>query len=276
MRGGELSLKQRSKIAVGLVVATLVTFSQIPSEIIVFIGLFLGCHALLQWKETVEPRWLYLAFAVVMIPMGGYVVFEPLDTALNQTTVPTGKEIYKDMLARVFCVSYLLVEAFNLGRKVSGEQRAPDTRKERKAPRLLLFGVVVFVLLALSTLAYKEYRHFGWVFVWGDTRAFSGQAHVIDGDTLLFTNGPLHLHLYGVDAPERNQICKGGERCGEAAYEALKEKIEGRIVWCSGKKLERYYRAFVECRLANSEPSEPSINEWMVREGWAKSVSTEL
>lgn len=87
-----------------------------------FIGLFLGCHALLQWKETVEPRWLYLAFAVVMIPMGGYVVFEPLDTALNQTTVPTGKELYKDILARVFCVSYLLVEAFNLGRKVQGNR----------------------------------------------------------------------------------------------------------------------------------------------------------
>src|SRR5215831_3938402 len=60
-------------------------------------------------------------------------------------------------------------------------------------------------------------------------QSISGDAHVVDGDTLVV--GSTKVRLFGIDAPEHDQTCqKAGSawRCGEAARDLLAELIAGR------------------------------------------------
>ena len=68
----------------------------------------------------------------------------------------------------------------------------------------------------------------------------SGQARVIDGDTLEI--GGTRIRLFGIDAPERGQSCRaGGELrvCGGLARLRLEERIAGRKVVCEEKDRDR-------------------------------------
>ena len=94
-------------------------------------------------------------------------------------------------------------------------------------------------------------------------------ASVIDGDTLRLDGATVRLH--GVGAPALEQLCFAGAEpwaCGEAAAQALSERVGA---------------AAVHCERVTSAPSDPPgvicetdtvLNAWMVAQGWAIASET--
>ena len=96
----------------------------------------------------------------------------------------------------------------------------------------------------------------------------SGVPRVTDGDTIKILNKRIRLH--GIDAPEKKQICIKNFKeysCGQEATNALKKKIDGKLVTCKVQnKLDRYKRYIGVCLLGDV-----NLNKWMVRNGYAVS-----
>lgn len=93
----------------------------------------------------------------------------------------------------------------------------------------------------------------------------SGQATVIDGDTIEIHGQRIRLH--GIDAPESNQSCRkegGSYRCGRQAAWALDQLIGRQPVHCIEKDQDRYGRMVGECFAG-----EQNLNAAMVRSGQA-------
>jgi endonuclease YncB( thermonuclease family) len=93
----------------------------------------------------------------------------------------------------------------------------------------------------------------------------AGQATVIDGDTLDIRGTRIRLH--GIDAPESGQSCQRdgiSYRCGKQAAKALDTLVSWRPVRCQKRDTDRYGRVVAECFVGIT-----SINQHMVREGWA-------
>jgi endonuclease YncB( thermonuclease family) len=96
----------------------------------------------------------------------------------------------------------------------------------------------------------------------------SGQADVVDGDTLSIRGQSARIRLYGVDTPEGQQTCEGaGKRylCGSRAADALAALIgrNGRVN-CREEDRDRYGRIVAVCESNGSE-----INAELIRQGWA-------
>ena len=92
-----------------------------------------------------------------------------------------------------------------------------------------------------------------------------GTARIIDGDTIQVAGQ--RIRLYGIDAPEINQLCqrKGVPwPCGIEAARTLKERIAGSAVSCTENDRDRYGRIVAVCK-ANSM----DINAAMVLSGMA-------
>ena len=102
-----------------------------------------------------------------------------------------------------------------------------------------------------------------------------GKANVIDGDTIKISG--ISIRLFGIDAPERKQICSirnQSYNCGLKSTEFLQSFITGRKVECSYKNLDKYGRIIGKCishfKSANSSKTEPIQLNWlMVRYGHA-------
>lgn len=112
---------------------------------------------------------------------------------------------------------------------------------------------IVAAALLLATIA------------WPAAADVSGPARVVDGDTLVVAGE--RVRLEGIDAPELRQDCAAyGQRwaCGRTSAEWLKEHLNGRQVECVGHARDRYQRLLAVCYVGGE-----SINERMVREGWA-------
>ena len=73
---------------------------------------------------------------------------------------------------------------------------------------------------------------------------------VIDGDTMIV--GGEHIRLWGVDAPEIEQICTNHAgldwQCGLVAKQFLEDAIEGATIVCQRKNGDRYGRTVALCQ----------------------------
>jgi endonuclease YncB( thermonuclease family) len=100
----------------------------------------------------------------------------------------------------------------------------------------------------------------------GDHQIISGQARVIDGDTLDIEGA--RVRLFGIDAVEKDQLCQDAAgydwNCGHRAADELARRLEGRNVQCVVKDTDAYGRAVADC-----EAGGLSLNYWLVRAGWA-------
>jgi endonuclease YncB( thermonuclease family) len=95
---------------------------------------------------------------------------------------------------------------------------------------------------------------------------FVGQASVVDGDTLEIHG--IRIRLWGVDAPESSQLCRGEDslqyRCGAQAANDLDAFIARRPVNCSPLSLDPYGRTVANCSVGGTD-----LGEWLVRKGLA-------
>src|SRR5665213_1784181 len=108
------------------------------------------------------------------------------------------------------------------------------------------------------------------------SRCWAAEAVVTDGDTIIF-NGKTY-RLDGIDAPQTDQTCldeKGAVwACGIEVRDQLKKYIATRDVRCSGKRSDPAYRSrYLGVCVIEGEAT--SLNQWLVREGWALSFGPE-
>jgi endonuclease YncB( thermonuclease family) len=93
-----------------------------------------------------------------------------------------------------------------------------------------------------------------------------GQASIIDGDTLEIHG--TRIRLWGIDAPESNQLCRGDDsnqyRCGAKAANELDAFIARRPVDCSPVGLDQYRRTVAVCSIDGVD-----LGEWLVGKGLA-------
>ncbi len=103
----------------------------------------------------------------------------------------------------------------------------------------LIRGGAVLAALACAGVAAQDYRA-------GTVR---GSAEIVDGDTLRI--GAVKIRLFGIDAPERSQVCED-ERgrnwpCGVVATQRLTALTAGRTVTCRPRDVDRYGRQVATC-----------------------------
>ena len=85
--------------------------------------------------------------------------------------------------------------------------------------------------------------------------SISGEARVVDGDTLYV--GDTKVRLHGIDAPETRQICQNVNeaewQCGVAAARALQQEIGRRDVHCQRMSYDRNQRSIAVCWVGHSD-----------------------
>lgn len=100
----------------------------------------------------------------------------------------------------------------------------------------------------------------------GDTLV--GKADIVDGDTIDISGR--RIDLFGIDAPENDQLCEAAGRtwsCGQNATFGLSAIVERQWVHCRIVTTDADGRIAAICRLAGANG--PDINAAMVRQGWA-------
>ena len=102
----------------------------------------------------------------------------------------------------------------------------------------------------------------------------SGNAIIIDGDTIRINNKKIRLH--GIDAPEIKQLCQKvflsiffisfekNYKCGELSKKKLENYIKNNTIRCKIEGIDRYKRILGTC-FKNTI----NINSRMVRNGYA-------
>ena len=108
-------------------------------------------------------------------------------------------------------------------------------------PGLSLFSILI-ILLSLPNLSVSA------------EKTIIGKAQVIDGDTIKI-NGK-KIRLFGIDAPEKTQICSKNSNsynCGLTSTKFLKEIIKNEKIECTYKNLDRYGRILGICGDINSK-----------------------
>jgi endonuclease YncB( thermonuclease family) len=114
-------------------------------------------------------------------------------------------------------------------------------------------GAIVFLLLLVAAPSQSQ------------ARPIYGSLEVVDGDTLRM--GGARIRLFGIDAPERDQICsRNGVRwlCGSEATEHLKRLVTGKSVRCIPTGKDGYGRTLARCDTIGVD-----LNKAMVESGYA-------
>jgi len=149
----------------------------------------------------------------------------------------------------------------------------PINRPTRRAqaPRLSLATVAMALVVALTlAVALILTAALGAAFP-AKAAELKGPAQVVDGNKL--TIGGSVVRLYGIDAPDENQMCerRGAPwRCGQDAGWALAERLERHWVLCETRadapNPEASEAVPAICYL---EGRQIDVNAWMVAQGWA-------
>jgi endonuclease YncB( thermonuclease family) len=94
----------------------------------------------------------------------------------------------------------------------------------------------------------------------------TGQASIIDGDTLEIHG--TRIRLWGIDAPESNQLCRGDDsiqyRCGAKAANDLDSFLNKRPIDCVSVSFDQFRRTVAVCSIDGVD-----LAEWLVRNGLA-------
>ena len=126
---------------------------------------------------------------------------------------------------------------------------------------LSLFSLLIFISLPAFSISGEK--------------IILGKAEIIDGDTIKINKKK--IRLFGIDAPEKKQICKKkyinflifnfqkDYKCGKESSLALLKKIGNRKVKCIlEKNKDIYKRSIGICYIKNKD-----INKWLVKNGYA-------
>ncbi|CAL76621.1 putative Staphylococcus nuclease-like protein (SNase-like) [Bradyrhizobium sp. ORS 278] len=93
-----------------------------------------------------------------------------------------------------------------------------------------------------------------------------GRASIVDGDTLDIHGA--RIRLWGIDAPESAQLCRGRDRkpyrCGALAANMLDGLTRGRLVRCTPVDGDRYGRIVARCAASGGD-----LGRFMVSRGLA-------
>ena len=128
---------------------------------------------------------------------------------------------------------------------------------EQKKSKIIFF--TLFILFFKTNLYSEE---------------ITGYAKVIDGDTIIMKGNK--IRLYGIDAPEKNQICSKtwlsfniitlnkDYECGLKTTNLLKKFVKNEILVCKKKSVDRYNRIVAICYKKRRD-----VNSWLVRNGLA-------
>lgn len=132
---------------------------------------------------------------------------------------------------------------------------AAARRAATRPSRLLAAAVMVSAGAALAVPAVSP----------AGAETVTGEARVIDGDTLQVAGRRIRLH--GIDAPETRQTCtRSGRRwaCGKAATRAMRRLVGRNPVRCEVRDRDRYGRAVAACFAAGRD-----LQRELVRQGLA-------
>ena len=122
-----------------------------------------------------------------------------------------------------------------------------------------LLNSIIFIILFLTPVK---------------SEVISGNAFIIDGDTIRINNKKIRLH--GIDAPEIKQLCQKvflsiffisfekNYKCGELSKKKLENYIKNNIIRCKIEGIDRYKRILGTCY-----KNTININSRMVRNGYA-------
>jgi endonuclease YncB( thermonuclease family) len=75
----------------------------------------------------------------------------------------------------------------------------------------------------------------------------------LDGDTI--RNNGMKVHLWGVDAPEKGQVCADGWPAGQMAELYLAERVKGGKLSCDLKNTPRQDAVFAVCKVDGQDLS---------------------
>lgn len=183
---------------------------------------------------------------------------------LNAPTVTS----FIGQLFDFFLVASALLGALALSAFTRGEAL-------ERALRPAILALLGFVAGSVATLAVVAIGFGGYV----KPRSFTGHVEaskVHDGDT--FWIGENSLRLYGADAPESDQTCRGLEHadCGAAALAHLAIRLAEGPVQCdqmlsrkSGRPRDTFGRALVRCWLTTRDGVRLDLAEDLIRSGYA-------
>jgi endonuclease YncB( thermonuclease family) len=118
-----------------------------------------------------------------------------------------------------------------------------------------MLAAIIFGLISAAALSFSG----------SELRALPGQVRAIDGDSLRI--GSDEVRLWGIDAPEFKQDCKGRQgnyACGREAQKQLKALVQNVGIKCKGLGRDKYDRLLAVCRDGKKD-----INAELVRNGFA-------
>lgn len=99
-----------------------------------------------------------------------------------------------------------------------------------------------------------------------------GKVRLSDGDSLQFDTSAKRVRLFAIDSPELAQKChkiQQSWKCGQAAKQALQQRIDGDEIICIGDENDKYERLIATCYLAIKDAGYLNLNAWQVKNGWA-------
>lgn len=95
----------------------------------------------------------------------------------------------------------------------------------------------------------------------------AGRVEVVDGDTIRV--GGETVRLFGIDAPERDQLCWDDDeqaiRCGEWATRVLERFAEGREGQCDAIRPDDFGRTLATCTVRGVDLGETLLRNGIVR-----------